>query len=90
MVCWTGGKKGNKNPTELQKTKAKTIPPESKIRNIQSSGGGKQNRKASEVEVLYDRLIKEANKVGSTESRYHVPSAAVVRPKMNVLIRSLS
>ena len=59
MVCWTGGEKGinKKEPPLVQiakKTNAKTFPPESEVRNIQSSGKNTEqnrnkNRKASET-----------------------------------------
>lgn len=53
VVCWTGEEKGIKKGAalryKLQKTNAKTITPERRIRNIQSSRGGKQNRKTSET-----------------------------------------
>ena len=77
MLFRTGGKKGNKKNGaapgyKLQKTKAKTIPPESEIKNFNPVGKNetkqKQNRKASET--IIDTNGSERESEGQVETLY--------------------
>ena len=76
VVCRTGGKKGNKRSrpgVQIVKTSVKTIPPESEIRNIQSTVENKQtnrnkNRKASET--ILDTIGRERETGGQVETLY--------------------
>ena len=73
MVCGTGVTKGTKRSrpgVQFAKMNEKTIPPESEIRNIQSSG-----KRPSKTEMITDKKGRERSTGGQVETLYSLWNA---------------